>query len=282
MEKIYFDGADGLKLAADAGGPRDGPIVVLLHGGGQTRQSWGSTAKTLSEAGYYVIALDARGHGESGWAPNGHYTLDGFVNDLRAVLAQLPDTPALIGASLGGLTAMCAVGEASTQIARILVLVDIAPKMNREGTARVHQFMSGGLEGFETLEDVAEAVAAYLPQRKRLPNIEGLRRNLRVDGTGRFHWHWDPAFVRPADPKASDWPIEERTGSAARNIRIPTLLVRGALSDVVDEEAVAHFRALMPNAGYVKVSGAGHMIAGDSNAAFNDEILGFLRHNLPR
>lgn len=273
MEPTSFEGADGVKIAADIGGPEDGPVVVLLHGGGQTRQSWGGTARALADRGYRVVSLDARGHGESGWAPGGLYSMDGFVGDLRAVLDKLPGHPALVGASLGGLTAMIAIGEAKEPVASALVLVDIAPKMNRNGTAKIQAFMQSHPEGFASIEEAADAVEAYLPQRRRPGNTDGLKRNLRRDEAGRLRWHWDPAFMTPRkwDPN-----VQIRFDEAARNLSVPTLLVRGSKSEVVDEEAIRHFQELVSNARLAELEGAGHMVAGDSNDAFNEAILPFL------
>jgi pimeloyl-ACP methyl ester carboxylesterase len=199
--------------------------------------------------------------------------MEGFVGDLRAVLDTLPGLPALVGASLGGLTALTAIGEAAEPIASALVLVDITPKMNRRGAEKIAAFMNANPEGFGSVEEAAEAVAAYLPHRKRPRNIEGLRRNLRVDDTGRLQWHWDPAFMTPREWGAG---IQKRFDDAARNITVPTLLVRGTLSEIVDEASILHLRELIPAAELADVPGAGHMVAGDSNDIFNTAILDFL------
>ena len=96
MEHRRFEGHRGLALAADIAGPAQGRPVVLLHGGGQTRGSWKNGLKALVERGYRVFSIDARGHGESGWDPDQDYSLYAQVADLTALLAQLPDSPALV------------------------------------------------------------------------------------------------------------------------------------------------------------------------------------------
>ncbi|ENZ82167.1 alpha/beta fold hydrolase [Caulobacter vibrioides] len=273
MEHRRFEGHRGLALAADIAGPAQGRPVVLLHGGGQTRGSWKNGLKALVERGYRVFSIDARGHGESGWDPDQDYSLDAQVADLTALLAQLPDSPALVGASMGGVTALATLGQAHPPAARALVLVDVTPKVDPVGAQRIADFMRANPEGFATLQEVSDAVAAYNPHRPRPKDLSGLRRNLReVDG--RFYWHWDPAFlgVRRLEPEA----YRERLEDAARAIAVPTLLVRGARSEIVGDAEVAHFRALMPRARYVDVAGAGHMVAGDRNDAFNAAILNFL------
>ncbi|RYF48858.1 MAG: alpha/beta fold hydrolase, partial [Cytophagaceae bacterium] len=108
---MKFETEPGFFLSADAWGNPANPPVILLHGGGQTRHSWGDTAQRLADAGWYAIALDARGHGDSDWSAEGHYSIDSLASDLRAVCANLSAKPALVGASMGGMTALIAEGE---------------------------------------------------------------------------------------------------------------------------------------------------------------------------
>jgi len=276
MERIYLKGASGLKLAADvAGHPKNQP-VVMLHGGGQTRHSWGELTRTLAGNGYRAMTVDMRGHGESDWCPEGDYTLDRFVEDVHGILSDLEQPPVLIGASLGGISSLLAAGEAAHLPIHGLVLVDIVPKLEPEGVQRIRQFMSDHISGFDSYEEVVEAVNAYMPHRKAKPrSSEGLRKNLRVGEDDRLYWHWDPAFIN-GDRTPSSVGNVERLRDAARRIDVPTLLVRGKMSDVVSEEGVKDFLQLIPSARAVDVSGAGHMVSGDQNDVFNDAILAFL------
>ena len=280
MQTRYFD-SGGLRLAADVGGREDGDTVLLLHGGGQTRHAWGLTARMLADSGRRVVSLDLRGHGDSQWAPDGDYSLPRQAEDLRAVIAALAPSrpPALVGASLGGLTALVAAGEGDAAVAGCLVLVDITPQTDPEGDAKVRGFMTAYPRGFASLDEAADAVAAYLPHRPRPKNTDGLRRNLRQRDDGRWHWHWDPRLFERLDTRtaASQALLE----AAARRVAVPTLLLRGTRSELVGEAGLRHFPALMPHARYVDVAGAGHMIAGDRNDAFNDAVLEFLsqEHN---
>ena len=115
---VEFRGSRDIRLVGDAyGNPADRP-VVLLHGGGQTRHAWGATAAALSTHRWYAIALDMRGHGDSDWADDGDYTTDTLAADLRCVIGALGTRAAVVGASLGGITALLAEGEATTSISR--------------------------------------------------------------------------------------------------------------------------------------------------------------------
>jgi pimeloyl-ACP methyl ester carboxylesterase len=273
---------NGLTLAADAFGPTDGPPVVLFHGGGQTRHAWGGTARLLGDKGWRATTVDLRGHGDSDWADS--YTLDEFAADVRAVAATQTRPPVLIGASLGGLSSLVAIAEApaGTAVASGLVLVDVAPRLEPEGIARIGDFMLGHLDGFASLEEVADAVAAYNPHRPRPTDLSGLRKNVRLRDDGRWYWHWDPRFLlggHTDEPRS--FRNEDRLEDAARALTLPTLLVRGRQSDVLSEEGARELLSLVPHAGYVDVGGAGHMVAGDRNDAFNEAVVEFLRDELP-
>lgn len=268
-------GSRGVSLAADIGGGAGQASVILLHGGGQTRHSWGKAASDLAGAGYHVISLDLRGHGDSDWAPDADYTLEAFVGDLRAVIETLDQAPVIIGASLGGATALVAVGEAEVELARALVLVDVVPRMSRGGVEQIRAFMQGNLGGFASVQEAADAVARYLPNRPRPSSSEGLLKNLREGEDGRLYWHWDPAF-QVGDRRIDASVMTARMEAAARRVQVPTLLVRGKQSDVVSREGASELLALMPHAACVDVEGAGHMVAGDRNDIFNSAILAFL------
>lgn len=274
----YWPGADGLRLAGDAWGPESGPLVILLHGGGQTRHAWKDVGAHLGKAGYRAVALDARGHGDSDWAPDGRYTQEAMVDDLVNVIRALGNPrPTLVGASMGGGTGLVAVGEDYVD-ATALVIVDIAPRVEPEGAARIRAFMARRPEGFDTLEEVAEAIASYQPQRKRPRNLAGLAKNLRIGPDGRYHWHWDPRFLERRIDAARR---QRRMEACAANLRLPVLLVRGGMSDVLTEEGVREFLALCPHAEYVNVTSAGHMIAGDRNDAFGQAVRAFLGRVVP-
>lgn len=271
-----WNGADGLRIAGDSWGDPDDPLVVLLHGGGQTRHAWGGTGELLGASGYCAVAFDARGHGDSDWSPEGDYSQDAFVRDLRCLLDALDATcPILIGASLGGGTSLVSVGENHVD-ARAVVLVDIVPNTEPAGVERIRSFMGQKPDGFASLEEVADAISAYQPQRRRPDTLDGLAKNVRLGDDGVYRWHWDPGFLAyPRDLGAR----RQRFSASARKLSVPTLLVRGGSSDVVSEEGVREFLDLCSHAEYVNVAQAGHMVAGDRNDIFGRATIGFLgRH----
>jgi pimeloyl-ACP methyl ester carboxylesterase len=279
--RVEYQGEGGVALVGDRRGPATAPPVLLLHGGGQTRHSWGSTAAAVA-AGWQAITLDARGHGESDWSAATDYRLTSFAGDVLAVTATLAERPFLIGASLGGLTSMLLAGEVAPGVARGVVLVDIIPDMEQAGADRIQAFMAGHAEsGFASLDEVADAIAAYNPHRPRPTDLSGLAKNVR-ERDGRFYWHWDPAFIGGT----ADLPPHEIADTdrlhravAAMVASCPVMLVRGRVSDLVSPERAAAFVERFPEVTFVDVAGAGHMVAGDRNDAFTAAVLDFLdRH----
>jgi pimeloyl-ACP methyl ester carboxylesterase len=156
------------------------------------------------------------------------------------------------------------------------VLVDITPRVDQSGVARIQGFMrERAAEGFAIAE--AADVAAYLPHRKRPRSLDGLKKNLRLHPDGRWRWHWDPRMVAGERSFAIDHRIlEAALTEAARALTIPALLVRGGSSELVHEAHVRDFLELVPHADYIDVADARHMVAGDSNDLFSDAVLDFV------
>lgn len=276
-------GAGGVTIVADRMGDRDAPAVVFLHGGGQTRRSWGRAAAAVTERGWQAVTVDFRGHGESDWSADGDYRVATFAEDVLEVLRQLPDRPVIVGASLGGFTAMLLAGELAPEAVRAIVLVDIVPDMNESGASRIHDFMADRMtSGFASLDEVADMIQQYNPHRPRPTDLSGLKSNLRRRD-GRWYWHWDPKFI---DGTAALPPIEvtdvDRMHAAVDSILrngVPMLLVRGQMSDLVTQERAAEFLGRFPGVEFVDVGGAGHMVAGDRNDVFADAVVDFvIRH----
>ena len=271
----WVQGHAGVRIAYDACGDPDAVPVLLLHGGGQTRHAWGGTARALADRGCYAVTADLRGHGDSDWASDGDYSLEAFAVDIAALADALASKPVVVGASMGGLSALLAQGELDPPPASALVLVDIATRMDPTAVLRIVTFMTAQPDGFASLEEAADLVAAYQPHRQRPSDLSGLRKNLRHGEDGRWRWHWDPAFMSGQQgPSASGDP--GRLNRALASLTVPTLLVRGRLSDMVSEEAVEEFRCHAPHAEVADVSGAAHMVAGDRNDAFTDVVAEFI------
>lgn len=277
VQQRVIRSADGLDLIVDHGGAASAPAVILLHGGGQTRHSWSRAVARLRTEGLQTLNFDARGHGDSDWSPDGAYFLSDRARDLKAVASLLHVPFILVGASLGGATALQAIHEGLRPTG--LVLVDIVPEPEPRGIERVLSFMHGHRSGFASIEEAAAAVDAYNPHRPRTRDTSGLMKNLRRRDDGRLYWHWDPQMLDRHQSNSLET-MPQATETLAILPDLPVLLVRGLSSDVVSDASIAAFRRRLPRLEVADIAGAGHMVAGDRNDIFNDAIIAFSRRTL--
>jgi len=275
-ERRIFTGDEEVQLVADVFGTARRGFVVLAHGGGQTRHAWARAGQRIAAAGWSAVVLDLRGHGESGWSPTGDYRLTRFARDLALVAEQLGHKPHLVGASLGGLAGLMAETHTDPGAFASLTLVDITPRMEPAGVARVVGFMAEKVEdGFANLDEAADVIARYLPHRTRPTDLSGLAKNLRQGSDGRYRWHWDPRFITSVVTTRDEHAMDEFEARAGQ-LRLPVHLIRGRMSELVSDEAARAFLQTIPHASYSDVADAGHMVAGDRNDAFIAAVVQFL------
>lgn len=267
-----IDSGGGITLVADSWGEQLNPPVIFLHGGGQNRHSWRRTAQLVAARGWHATAFDLRGHGDTGWSADRQYKLADYVEDVEVVTRNLGRPAVLVGASLGGVIALLA-ATCVPRLASALVMVDVGLSVNPAGSQRVRSFMLEYADtGFVSPDEAAEAVARYLNNRERLRTSAELKKSL-IRKNGRWFWHWDPNIL--SSPALSE--IEEGSlKQVASRLALPTLLIRGSRSDVLDDGRVAEFVENVPHALYRRIDGAAHMVAGDDNNAFNAVICDFL------
>lgn len=274
---MEFKLRSGLNIFASSWGSELDPLVILMHGGGQTRHAWGNTGEVLGLSGFHVLAIDLRGHGDSDWHPDGDYSIDAYKADLVSILNQLGKPASIVGASLGGMVAFSLAGDLENrELVNALVMVDIGLYPNEKGSDQIINFMQSGNKGFASLEEASEAISGYLPHRKKPKDNTGLEKNLRLKEDGRYYWHWDPKFIkgRTAKKEVGQKAINKQV---AKNIKVPTLLIRGALSNVVTQDEVDDFLLALPHAEFEEIEKAAHMIAGDRNDIFATSAIDFLK-----
>ena len=269
----------GITLEFDLWGKIKRDAILLLHGGGQTRHSWNATAEKITQVDGCAITMDLRGHGDSDWSHGGDYELSDFSEDVAFLIDTLEIQPSLVGASLGGLVGIYLEGRYSPGSISALVLVDIVPNINVLGAEKIKDFMlEHSKTGFTSLSEVSDILSEYNPHREKSSDLEGLKKNLRKRGE-KWFWHWDPLFISSERGKENpDMRNPELLNELCSNISVPLLLVRGKLSDLVTEIQVREFLERFPEASFADVSGAGHMVVGDKNDAFANEVIEFLNH----
>ncbi|WP_233356202.1 alpha/beta fold hydrolase [Henriciella aquimarina] len=223
------------------GWPED-PAVLLLHGGGQTREMWKPAVESLVQAGRYVISVDLRGHGESDWPEDGRYDLDAYVGDLKAILSELGSRPVIVAASLGGWIASVALAEDGEHLATGLVLVDAPPEIDAQKARKVS----------DALKKRAETDPGNLP--------------------------WDVRFLDGFDVQST----LDRISKSASNIKMPVLFVRGALSELTGHEVAARFIENFRNAEFAEIKESRHLVTEERADLFNATLLDFLERRVPR
>lgn len=277
-----FKVSEDREIIASEWGDNVNPLVIMLHGGGQTRHSWKGVAAKIANLGFHVIAHDLRGHGESFWDSEGDYTFDAHRDDLVRIIQQLGKKANLVGASLGGMISLSLAGhEEENKHCSGLIMVDIGMRPNDEGSDRIVEFMRSGAKGFASVEEAADAVSGYLPHRERPKDISGLKKNLRLKEDGRYYWHWDPLFL--TDRTGMGEVREERfkqLENSAKRITVPTLLVQGALSDILTDKEKEEFLNAVPHARFAEIQQATHMVVGDKNDIFAEAIVDFLSEHI--
>jgi flavin reductase (DIM6/NTAB) family NADH-FMN oxidoreductase RutF/pimeloyl-ACP methyl ester carboxylesterase len=199
METIAFKGFGGVRLEAETSGAEDDPAILLVHGAGQTRAVWQAVAEGLVQAGRRVVNLDLRGHGGSEWPADARYDLDTYVEDLRAVLAQMGSRPVVVAATLGGWIATVALSTDAANLAAGLVLVDMPAQVSADTAQaiadRLREVQAAGHDAWDVrtlaqlpLDDVAQRLAAAAPKLS-LPTLMvrgGLSWMQRADASAEF------------------------------------------------------------------------------------------------
>ena len=245
------------------------PSLLCLHGITQTAHSWDEVAPALART-HHVRALDQRGHGDSTWAPDGDYRLTTQNGDIERFLGAIDAAPAiLVALSMGGLVALTLAAR-RPDLVRALVVVDIAPEVQRGGVDNIRTFVAATDE-LDTFEDFVQRAHSFNPRRS-VDNIRArLRHNLRQLPNGRWTWKYDPALRNPArvgDGMTDLWEQVAR-------ITCPVLIVRGGESDILDPEVAERFGGIV-GAEVRTVPGAGHSVMGDNPTGFLAAVEPFL------
>jgi pimeloyl-ACP methyl ester carboxylesterase len=244
--------------------------LLLLHGIGQTAHTWAYFA-TAMQHHYRVIAVDQRGHGESGWASDADYSPAAHARDLDAFIEKLKlESFTLIGFSMGGRNAMGLTDRHPMKVRR-LVIVDAGPERPSLGGSEARQFMSGP-DVLGSVEEFVERAIWFNPRRSRDALRQSLLHNLRQLPDGRWTWKYDPVL---RGPNRRTYPWGDLWRVLAK-IACPTLIVRGAESPVLPQEQAARMLEMIPNARMVTISASGHTVMGDNPLEFEAKVKPFL------
>ena len=258
--------SDGLSLFARDYPGADGPTqlpVIAIHGLTRNSADFEGVAPLIAQSGRRVLAIDVRGRGRSDRAPDPMtYTPEVYARDVVALMEQAGiDRAVFIGTSMGGLITM-ALGAIKPKAVTAAILNDIGPSVSPEGLARIASYSGQPVE-IPTWADAA----AYARRINEIafPNHsdadwEAFARRIFRDGTeGSPVLDYDPDIavpIRAAGAKAlvpNLWPFFRRLAK-----KKPTLLIRGATSDLLGADIAAKMRKAAPGMEYAEVPGIGH------------------------
>lgn len=272
-----FAELNGLRIHYLDWGTAGKPPMLLLHGGMQTAHSWDVTALVMKRD-FHVVAMDLRGHGDSAWSDDGDYSHVTHAGDITKMVEHLGwDRLVLMGLSLGGLAAMRYASEAAQKI-DALVIVDVGPELSPSGVGRIIDF-TGGPGELDSVEDFIKRAIEYNPRRRPEQLRYSLTHNLRRLPNGKYAWKYDRRIGRARAPVPGESvPVQfDDMWERLRAIRCPTLVVRGAESDVFAEEVGRRMAETIPDCRFLTVPDAGHTVPQDNPAAFLAEARSFLR-----
>ena len=249
------------------------PPVLFLHGGGLNAHTWDLVCAALRPE-RHCLALDQRGHGESEWSPEMDYSTESHVGDLDAfVRHRALDRFVLVGMSLGGVNALAWAGRHGARLAG-LVLVDVGPEVRTEGVRKIAAFTSEATP-LDSVEAYVERALAFNPRRNRDLLRRSLLHNLRRMPDGRFMWKYDQRHRGKVDSEAY---ARRRVllWSAVERVACPTLVVRGAQSEVFHDEDAERLAGRLRQGRWARVEGAGHTVQGDNPAGLLVHLRAFL------
>ncbi len=258
-------------------GAAEAPAVVLLHGGHQSAHAWDLVSLALARD-YRVLALDQRGHGDSEWARDVDYSNHTMALDAEAFIAALGlDRPVLVGHSMGGRNAMLLAHRGQTAL-RGLVIVDIGPEISEKGRQSIGGFVRAN-EEFDDLEEFVANVRKYDPYRPRAHIERTVKYNMLQRPDGKYISKCDPA-PRRLGLLAGRRLRDNLTLEAVAELRLPTLVLRGATSNILDPDAAERFRDALPEGELITVPDCGHNVASQNTKGFLDALAPFLKGRL--
>ena len=254
VERVEHRLDDGRVLRAlrwGAGSPR----LVLLHGGAQNAHTWDTVVLALGQPP--TLAIDLPGHGHSDARPDQRYDARSNADAVASAIAALaPNAEVVAGMSLGGLTAN-ALAAAHPELVRRLVIIDVTPGVDRDKAKDVIDFIAGP-QSFPSFGEIFDRTVEFNPTRSAASLRRGILHNAHRMPDGSWEWNYDRRQLEGVDmPNVGDlWDDVSAT-------TCPYLLLRGALSPVVDDADVAELLRRRPDARVQVVADAGHSIQGD-------------------
>lgn len=267
----HFVQANGMRLHYLDWGNRHLPKMLLLHGGAQSAHSWDFFSLAMRDH-FHIVALDQRGHGDSDWSDAGDYDTGFHVADIEAFTDTIGfQAFTLMGLSMGARNAYSFTAASPAKVQRLIV-VDVGPDIQAEGRRHIREFLEG-TETFDSFDWLVERVKRYNPRRPETQIRGSLLNNLKQMADGRWTWKHDR---RGGIRRDRGGEMNEAAWADLATIMAPTLIVRGAESNMLSPETAAKMQRTVRNSHLVEVPKAGHLVQGDNPVGFEQVVRAFL------
>ena len=272
--KDRFVTADGMRFHYLEWGQPGNPLMILLHGFAQTCHSWDFVALSLCDR-FRVISLDQRGHGDSDWATDGDYSPEAHQRDIQAIVENLDLRDfVLMGLSMGGRNAFTYASNNPDRV-QALVIVDAAPETIPSGGENIRRFVQQEDE-LDSVDEFVQRIRSFNPRRS-VEQIRGsVAHNLKQLPSGKWTWKYDKRLRAPDRRMTTDPETAQRLWGYLAGLQCPTLIVRGADSDMVALDTADRMRERIPNGRVATVEKAGHLVTGDNPSGFERAVSTFL------
>ena len=273
-EDLFVE-ANGMRFHYLDWGNPDAPDMLLLHGFAQTCHSWDFVALAFCDR-YHVVALDQRGHGDSDWSENGDYSPETQQKDIDAVVSAIGLSDfVLMGLSMGGRNSFTYAATHTSDV-RALVVVDAGPQNMRAGSQKIRNFVQQEDE-LDSVEDFVQRVLDYNPLRDPVQVRGSILHNLKQLPNGKWTWKYDKRFRQPGGRRFQQDPdMTRRLWGYMEGLQCPTLVVRGAHSDIIALDTADEMHKRIPNGRMATVDNAGHLVMGDNPSGFERAVTEFL------
>ena len=270
-----FVEANGMRFHYLDWGNPEAPDMLLLHGFAQTCHSWDFVALAFCDR-YHVVALDQRGHGDSDWSESGDYSPETQQDDIAAVASEIGLRDfVLMGLSMGGRNSFTYAATHPDEV-RALVVVDAGPQNMRTGSQKIRNFVQQEDE-LDSIEDFVQRVLQYNPLRNPVQVRGSILHNLKQLPSGKWTWKYDKRFRQPGGRRFQQDPqTTERLWGYMESLACPTLVVRGAESDIIALDTADGMHKRIPNGRLATVDNAGHLVMGDNPSGFERAVTEFL------
>ena len=276
MPEDKYVEVDGMQFHYLDWGNQGKPEMLLLHGGAQSAHSWDFFALTMRDH-YHVIAPDQRGHGDSDWSQAGDYATHFHVGDMHGLTDAIGLAKfTLVGLSMGGRNSY-GLASAHPDKVRAMIVVDVGPETEEKGRKRIQEFLEDSYE-FDSFDWLVERVQKYNPWREEKQIRGSLINNLKRMEDGRWTWKHDRRRGVRRDRGVE---LTDNAWEDIANVKCPTLLVRGAESDIFSLETANKMLGIIPDAHLVEVPDAGHLVQGDNPVGFERVARDFLSSKDP-